>query len=132
MSSALKKWGQIDSRIKYFMAFGDVSGYTLQTGVLIADFITSTEDVIGTGGAWNPPTTIASTGNLLKDLGRMITVYDDGISGNPHTAIYRQVQVVNGIATGGVGGTRPNGYNSYWIKVWSADGMDMAKVARTG
>ena len=127
MTSAIKKWGQIDSRIKYFMAFGDVSGYTLD--VSLTDLIPESAEVSSFTPVVSP---IVSTGKLLKDLGRMITVYDDGVVGNPHTAIYRQVQIVAGPTTEGVSGTPANGYRSYWIKVWSASGTGVAPVARTG
>lgn len=133
MTSALKKWGQIDSRIKYFIATGSVNGYTLKTGVSISDFITVTQDnTVLPDGVWDEMADIVTTGGLLKDLGRMVTVYDDTVVGNPHTAIYRQVQVVNGSMTEGVSGTPANGYKSYWIKVWSASGLGVATVARTG
>ena len=126
MSSALKKWGQIDSRIKYFIATGDVSGYTLT--IALTDHVTDASE----NAVFTSEVRIATAGKLLKDLGRMITVYDDTITGYPHTAIYRQVQVVNGATTGGVSGSGPNGFNSYWIKVWSASGTENAPVARTG
>lgn len=131
MSSAIKKWGQIDSRIKYFMAFGDVSGWTLDSTY------PATTPVIGSTASPTPFTrTIRIPANsLMKDLGRAVTVYDDDLTVLPdyqYKIIYRQIQLVNGVATEGVAGTPANGYRSYWIKVWSSDGVDIAKVARTG
>lgn len=125
MTSALKKWGQIDSRIKYFMAFGDVSGW---------NYAGEATDLLDSTTAATEFTRVRkiSANSLMKDLGRSITVYNDGVVGYPHTMIYRQIQLVNGSTTGGVGGTPANGYNSYWIKVWSDTGADIAKVARTG
>jgi hypothetical protein len=126
MSSALKKWGQIDSRIKFFIATGDVTGYTLT--IALTDHVTDASE----NAVFTSATTIVGAGKLLKDLGRMITVYADATTGNPHTAIYRQVQEVNGALSGGVGGSGANGFKSYWIKVWSASGTGNAPVARTG
>jgi hypothetical protein len=62
-------------------------------------------------------------------MGRQITIYDDTTSA--HVAIYREVQVVNGADTEGVGGSSPAWGSNYFVKVWSANGLGVA-VVRTG
>lgn len=66
-------------------------------------------------------------GTLFKDLGRQLLIKD---ADDNHVALFRQVQLVNGALTEGVGGVSPS-WNCLFVKVWSADGANVC-VARTG
>ena len=65
-------------------------------------------------------------GALLKDLGRQIVVYSDSLPGSLHTAVYRQVLLVDGATSEGVGSQAP-----FYVKVFSAAGTGVG-VVRTG
>jgi hypothetical protein len=72
-----------------------------------------------------------SQGDLLKDLGREVVLVD---TAGVHQALYREVQRVNGATTEGVGGIvdpLDGPYGTFFVKVWSADGLGV-KVLRTG
>jgi hypothetical protein len=72
-----------------------------------------------------------AAGELLKDLGRQITLVD---SAGKHLALYREVQRVNGASTEGVGGLvdpADGPYGTFFVEVWSADGQGV-KVVRVG
>jgi len=127
MSSNLRRYPQLSVQTQYLIAIGDVSGYQYAgsaSGGVEYD-VTSFDSPVN-----------RAAGTLMKDMGRVITVYDDTVSlpgtqpTYPKTAVYRQVQLVNGAATSGVGGG-PDNWNTFWVKVWSADGVS-ALVARTG
>lgn len=144
MTSVLKRYSQIDQRIRYFtsvVAQPTIRAYKLlssaRTGVV--DF----SDVSANGTIPSP--------YFLKDLGRTIYVYDASVPDTieespvgPQVAILREVQLVNGVSTEGVSGSSPNNFNSYWIATWTANGgtvqqysnsantIVLAPVARTG
>ena len=126
MTSVIKRWSQIDTRIKFFNALGDVSGFTYDG--FATDSIVSTTDA---ATYFNTAIKINAF-NILKDMGRTVTVVDTTVAGSPKRAIYRQIQLVKGALTEGVGGTIANGFNTFWIKVWADDGAGVARVARTG
>lgn len=133
MTSVLKKWAQIDPRIKYFNVLADISGFVLNSA-----FVSDNSDIVYTdvetsAFAYSTAIRIPAFG-LLKDLGRTIYVVDSTTTtgGYPRTAVYRQIQRVSGLGSEGVSGVPSNGYKSYWIKVWTADGVGVARVARTG
>jgi len=134
MTSTLKHWSQIDPRTKYFVSFGDLSGY----------FYTGSP----AGGVEQDPTTFTPSvsygpNTMMKDLGRSVTVYNQTVllgSKLTTNSIFRQVQLVKGANTGGVsGGVHTptlgeqsfNDWKTFWIRVWAADGI-VAPVARTG
>lgn len=76
---------------------------------------------------------VIEAGALLKDLGREVNVI--GADGN-RLSKYRQVQIVNGTGSEGVGGTAgtaaPDPWNSnLFVRVWAADGNSV-NVVRTG
>ena len=68
-----------------------------------------------------------SVGTLYKDLGRQILIVD---SSRRHVALFRQVQLVDGVGAEGVAPANPWGSNIF-MKVWAADGTNVV-VARTG
>lgn len=76
--------------------------------------------VLGTGGDY-------TVGTLFKDLGRQLLIVD---ARSNHIALFRQVQLVQGENTEGVGGVAPS-WNCLFVKVWSADGKNVC-VVRTG
>ena len=143
MSSVLRVHAQIPSRVKYFvwgqgdestLAIPAASAFSMDVGEY--KDVTSMADVAELIGANATARGIdtdpfdARTVNLLKDLGRQITVYDPTIGG-AHVAVYRQVQIVNGAETEGVGGSAPEWDSNYFVKVWSANGEGI-NVVRTG
>jgi hypothetical protein len=66
-------------------------------------------------------------GELLKDMGRSITIVNDA---GAHLALYREVQRVLGSGSEGVGaaGVDDGAYGTFFIKVWSADGNGVVAV----
>lgn len=122
MTSMLRKFSQISPREKYFTVLADnQTSYTVASGQTLHPLMTETEF----DNATDSNATTPDAGQLLKDLGRTVVVYN--ATTRLHTAVYRQVQRVNNVATEGVG----NISEIYYIRVWSADG-NVAKVARTG
>ena len=149
MTSVLKRYSQIDARIRYFTVFGGaettVNTYTLASGATTG--VVDYEDVRA-GASLSVP---SSNTLLLKDLGRTIYVYDSSVNTQdepvgPQVAILRQVQRVAGPTTGGVSGSAADNFKSYWIATWVSTGdvypvaapvpplvqIVLAPVARTG
>lgn len=123
MTSVLRRYSQIEPRIKYFTVITDCSGYTLDMNAISNPLM----DYASFAAAYTPTITFTAP-CLLQDLGRAITVYDSTITGSPHIALLRQVMLVNGP---GIEGINPN---IAYICVWSDGGPDFetAIVARTG
>jgi hypothetical protein len=135
MTSVLRRYSQLDARTRYF-----VSGQAIETYFFLSGATTGVVDISDVSS--NGPATVI--GPLLKDLGRVVYVYDS--SGYPttiesplHVATLRQVQEVNGIATEGVGGDATNSFGSYWIVTWQSGGgglpdspLNLAVVSRLG
>jgi hypothetical protein len=127
MSSATSSYAQIAGRTKFFLVLGipdssgnlqDISGYIVNG----LQSVTTLDPAI----AANNDGTVddVSIGSLLKDLGRQIVVYS--LPGSPHTAVYRQVLLVDGATTEGIGSQAP-----FYVKVFSAAGTGVG-VVRTG
>ena len=76
-----------------------------------------------------PSTAIFLNGNLLKDLGRSINVYDPSSSNNLYQ-VYRQVMLISGPR--GSGGYEGVTNKIAYICTWSADGYGQADLARMG
>ena len=133
MTSVLKRYSQIDERTRYLIAEAAVNTYTLRGNV--------TTGVIDISGILTETVGGIQTGTFLKDLGRVVYVHDpflkDESPVGPRVAVLRQVQVVNGEGSGGVGGNAANMFKSYWIATWVSIGLtpgriDLANVSRTG
>lgn len=144
MSSILRKYSQIPPRVKYLSvasaatavdagATNLVSGFSLAPGehIELSSIATNADVAVAAGYA-----VIAAgdyvDGALYKDMGRQITIYDP--VDHKHLAVFRQVQMVDGVGTEGVGveGVNPESYYAnLYLKVWSADGMGVV-VVRTG
>lgn len=134
MSSVLRHADTIPAQIRYFLAIEDFNPTEPVGRIDISD-----PAVVFEGGY--PGTIVVeetltaaypgfSAGNLLKDLGReFILVNTAGV----HLARYRQVQRVNGPTTEGVGPAigSDGPYGCFFVKVWSADGLNVY-VTRTG
>lgn len=132
MSSTLRSVAQIPARIKYLVAVAspvDSSDNILadecvafSTDLDLATMIPHTE--VPTEAVVAPE--VFAPGDLFKDLGRQVIVYDAATSA--HLIVYRQVQRVNGANDEGV----PGNYNvPFYIRVWAASGAGVL-VARTG
>jgi hypothetical protein len=145
MSSVLRHVAQIPSRVKFFVVV-DESGASSEVpaspafALAAGDYATIGSMVSQTRFADLSDASLITvtlspsivTGNLLKDMGRQITIYNANIAGHPHVAVYREVQIVNGLDTEGVSGTAATGWNStIFVKVWAADGQNV-NVVRTG
>jgi hypothetical protein len=123
MTSVLKRYSLIEQRIAYFTVITDCSGWTLTAGAISGPVM----DVSGFLASY-ATTTSFNASNLVQDLGRSITVYDPNVAGSPHTALLRQVMLVNGP------GVEGNNSNIAYVCTWS-DGntnIDLATLARTG
>jgi hypothetical protein len=117
MSSAISSYAQIAGRTKFFLVVGaDISGYIVD-GLRT---VTTLDPATNNDGSVDQ----VDEYSLLKDLGRQIVVCS--VPGSPHTAVYRQVLLVDSATTEGVGATPP-----FYVKVFSADGAGV-HVVRTG
>ncbi len=125
MSSAISSFAQIAGRTKFFLVLGipdgsgnlqDISGYIVD-GLRT---VTTLDPATNNDGTVDD----VNIGSLLKDLGRQIVVYS--LPGSPHTAVYRQVLLVDGATTEGIGSQAP-----FYVKVFSAAGTGVG-VVRTG
>jgi len=145
MTSIMRRYSQIEPRIKYFTVFA--TGVELWIPIDI--FQTNTPSIMDISGfitSYAPSILSFSQGGatLLKDLGRQITVYNSSIQGSPHVALFRQVVQVNGLNSEGIqldaGG---NNIGMGFICVWadetpgpsiesSSIPFRVADVARTG
>lgn len=138
MSTQLRHLAQAPAhspvRTKYFLAVVDLSGtgvagdslavpaspQTLPAEALIfdADF----------GNVFGAPRGSIASGTLLRDLGRSVIVTDAACN---HLYRYRQVQLVSGSGSEGVGGVSPTWNSDFYVLVWAANGANV-NVVRTG
>jgi len=132
--SSLAGFSQIPVRIKYFVALKEYDppgpvGF-VDPGDAGLSFNGGYPGAVLLEGSIEANYVGFAQGALLKDLGRQITLVD---SAGRHTALYREVQVVDGPGSEGVGvAVAPEGpYRTFFVKVWSADG-DSVYVVRTG
>jgi len=132
MSSNLRTVAQIPARIKYLVA---VAGTADCSNNLTADTCyaftcsagTFSESLISNVGLPTVSILNLNPGDLFKDLGRQVTIYDSGAD-KDHLVTYRQVQPVNGAGTEGVSGAYTT---ATFVRVWAASGAGV-RVARTG
>ena len=142
MSSVLRTFSQIPVRAKYLLVAastggnavitGDasqVSAFTLAAGAFLTVTSVATVADVSDGAGYAIVTDISgSNGALYKDLGRQITIYDP--ADHAHLAVFRQVQVIDGIETEGVCAAADYCAQTF-VKVWGADGLGVV-VVRTG
>ena len=136
MSSTLRTVAQIPPRIKYLVAVATGAdgsdnilddscvAFTCDSGAFLeSSVIPHTSPAIAAAAATGVG---YSTGDMFKDLGRQLVIYD--ASTKLHRVIYRQVQRVDGADTEGV----PGDYDEpLFVRVWAASGAGV-RVARTG
>lgn len=114
MSSVQKSFAQINVRGKYLIAVDSAVYYTAAS----ADSVQLEAGVVATQTA---------VAGILKDLGREIVTYTTLGQGATKLAVYRQVQLVSGVASEGV----PASDSALYVKVWDAAGAGVG-VARLG
>lgn len=139
MSSAGRHFSQIEPRVRYFI--GIAAGVETEGNPVSnnnsAFYLTSDNTYPGATALAADLDPIADnvgiTGNILgtlyKDMGRSITIVD---STGKHLALYRNVQIVSGANTEGVGGSTTRYLANYYVLVWSAEDPDRVAVARVG
>lgn len=146
MSSLLRRVAQDPAhapvRTKFFLVHTAITSQTPSGTAPVAGITLSTSQT-----ALTPDSIVLSTnvttifangasvaaGRILRDLGRKVTIVD---AAGRHLAVYRNVQLVSGATTGGVGGTSgttaPDPYlSNLYVLVWSYNGANV-NVARTG
>jgi hypothetical protein len=138
MSSVGRQFSQIDVRVRYFIGLGAGS---FTEGSVVSD--ESSAIILNSDAAYPGATGLAAdlddifddtglqplSGKLYKDMGRSITVID---SDGKHVSLYRNVQLVNGSGSEGVGGSSPSYQANIYLLVWSAANPDHVAVARVG
>jgi len=139
MSSVTSSFAQNAKNTKFFLTTADISGFVVDGlySVIADDELVTSGGVSVpdlSGSTLAPSAVTLGSGRLLKDLGRQITIVDS--DNNLTTSVYRQIQLVDGAATEGVGGNPDLGttaavYGCSYVKVYSADGSGV-KVYRTG
>lgn len=134
MSSVIRHIAQIPVRTKYLLAVvngiatddaADSPAFSLSLNWPFFDNV----PVLASDVNSNATALGLTAGALYRDLGRQIVIADN-VVGAPHLAVYRQVQLVDGSDSEGVGGVSPS-YGCLFVRVWGADGMNVV-VARTG
>ena len=126
MSSAIRQHAQMNPMIRYFIPMEDISGVAILSGNSTKSLMTESDFLAATE---YETYTDVSQGQLLKDLGRVVTIYDAATGA--HLAIWRLVQKVQSATTEGVDGDLTTGYYTFYIKVWDATGT-VNLAARTG
>ena len=132
--SATRSFSQIPVRTAFFIttaAYNRGAGASLDSEDTTLSFPNGYPGPIvvdGTSGSFIYPAVLQ--GELLKDMGRSMTIVD---TTDKHLALFREVQRVNGAATEGVGpaGVDDAAYGTFFIKTWSADGNGVI-VVRVG
>lgn len=132
MSANLRTVAQIPARVKYLVAAAagtsgsdpltadDTFAFSCAEGVITSSLISSAALPAGTTNE------SYAVGDLFKDLGRQVTIYDD--TSKLHLVTYRQVQRINGAGSEGVATTYGT---AFFVRVWAASGAGV-RVARTG
>ena len=142
MASTLRTVAQIPARIKYLVAVSNPASSDVTGTLLDANCYAFTCTEGSFAGKSHLSSAEAATifnatatakgvvdfavGDLFKDLGRQIVIYDP--TSYLHLAIFREVQRVNGSGSSGV----PVNYDvPIFVRVWSAAGHP-AYLARVG
>lgn len=131
MTSALRKYAQVDSRSRCFILLDDIEGWTLDSAgasstslmelrAFIAAFVTTTYPA--------ESSSFAGLNATVLDTGRQITVYDGTKAGSPHVAIFREVFYYDSATS-----SSKSFYICTQILDYTQDlGFSLAKVARIG
>ena len=127
MSSAFRSYSQIGSRVSFLLSLSGCQVFvnndnSITTSVLNvsdpnnASMLNDLSFSTVYGAAGLPANT------LLRDMGRSLSVYANDANGrSAKVAVLREVQVVNGAATEGVGDTTP-----YMTPVWVDSSTEQA------
>ena len=126
MTSVLRRYAQIDPRSQNIIVLTDCSGRTFNPAANIPS--APVMPISDFNNAY-PFTTVFLNGNLLKDLGRSINVYDPSNSNNLYQ-VYRQLMLISGP----IGSGKYEGVTTKiaYVCTWSADGYGQADLARIG
>jgi len=140
MTSVLRKYSQIDPRFAYYLVLSDTSGgpmpmwRTVQNGIT-STLMSITEFTTNLIEDTSSPI-IPKAGNLLKDLGRQITVYNPAVTGYPHIALFRQVLYIDQDRTAETEGI--GAQITFYVCVWAQESTTLSVqfkpqyVVRTG
>ena len=126
MSSAYIAHDNINDGIAFFRAVADLSGNvvaSVDANQSVSSIMTITDFEAAT--TYN---TSLTSGTLLRDMGKVVTIVDatTGI----HTQVWRRVQVVSGGASEGVQASPSDLYVLTWVA--GPAGLVRVKVVRTG
>ena len=126
MTSVLRRYAQIDPRSQNIIVLSDCSGRIYDPAANIPSSpVMPKSDFLNA----YPNKAIFLNGQLLKDLGRSINVYDPAYSNNLYQ-IFRQVMWISG--TRGTGRFEGVTNQIAYVCTWSADGTGQADLARMG
>ena len=124
MSSVPRSSRSIDSNVQFFVAVGNVNGITVAdlnddiAGAGDGEILGNLGSVLNTNGFSVTTTQLASSGDLLRDMGKTLYVQDNG----KNIEIYKLVQAVNA-----------NFEDAFYALVWQAAGTTSAvTLVRTG
>jgi hypothetical protein len=140
MTSVLRRYAQIDPRSAFFIVLeSPLTTWTVDASGSSSSLMSFTQFTSNlTEGTFGGEEDLLIMGNLLKDLGRQITVYDDTIPGYPHVAIFRQVLYIDNTQTSETEGIGTGIPIIFYICVWAQHDSDSfpqftaSRVARTG
>ena len=144
MTSVLKRYSQIEPRIKFFTLLQDCQAWIIpysqaQPVMDISSFIAlAPSDHINHFPYSNSypnsyPNSGYPAGAILQDLGRQITVYDPAVTGSPHVGLFRQVMYLTGAPENeGIGTNAKSAYICVWGEDSTYSYFTPALVARTG
>jgi hypothetical protein len=107
------------ARAKFFLTLAETNTVVIYAPPVESVIESGAFNAAVTAGAYIPQYA------LLKDTGREIVVYDAATG--LHTYKFRQVQIVNGANTEGVGADA-----GPYVQVWAANGSAGVTVVRTG
>jgi hypothetical protein len=122
----MRSFSQIEAPVKFFRHLGE-NDPKVATPEQMASFLAGAERVEASSTGINtvvisdnsPNGTYPSTFGLVRDLGRRVTIAST-VAGNPHRAIWAQVQRVGGAGSEGVPDESPD-YGTGWIRIYQAD-----------
>ena len=131
MSSTLRTFSQVDPTIKFLrlLPSADPSGQVMYvTDASMNAFIAAAgakAEGVGlntivksdTQPDYSFAATAAAIPNLVRDLGRRVTIVADA-PGNAHREVWIQVQGMNGSTTEGVSGDATTDYGCFWIRTF--------------
>lgn len=123
MTSVLKRYSQIDPRMQYMVILDtSAGGHTFN---ITANTVSSPVMTIANFTAAYPQTVVFLAGDMVKDLGRQINVYNPS-NNNVLYQIFRQVMLVSGIRYEGISS------KIAYICTWDANGDTQIRLARCG